>query len=164
MTARRPPGGVEISWHRSRRRELWDLFALAEESPAVIEELIDLGSVLVARLDGEILGCLQLLDPREDAEIEIAILAVAEDYQGRGLGTALVERAVAEARNLGLHTVRVGTSSADISNLRFYQRRGFRMLAIERDAFTPADGYPEGIETDGLPLRDRVWLTLDLEP
>jgi hypothetical protein len=59
--------------------------------------------------------------------------------------------------------MRVGTSSADIANLRFYQRRGFRMLSIERDAFTPADGYPEGIETDGLPLRDRVWLTRGVE-
>ena len=163
MTARQPVAGVEISWYRSGRRELWELFALAEESPAVIEELIDLGSVLVASLDGEIVGCLQLLDPREDGEIEIAILAVAEDHQGGGIGTALVERAIAEARNQDLDTVRVGTSSADISNLRFYQRRGFRMLAIERDAFTPADGYPEGSETDGLPLRDRVWLTLDLK-
>jgi L-amino acid N-acyltransferase YncA len=74
-----------------------------------------------------------------------------------------VERAIAEARSEGLHTMRVGTSSADIANLRFYQRRGFRMLSIERDAFTPADGYPEGIETDGLPLRDRVWLTRGVE-
>jgi RimJ/RimL family protein N-acetyltransferase len=104
----------------------------------------------------------QLLDPREDGEIEIAILAVAEDHQARGIGTALVEPAVTEARDQGLRAVRVGTSSADISNMRFYQRRGFRMLAVERDAFTPADGYPEGTETDGLPLRDRVWLTLDL--
>jgi GNAT superfamily N-acetyltransferase len=125
----------------------------------VIEELIDQGRILVATLDGEIVGCLQLLDSRADGEVELAILAVGEQHQGRGIGTALVERAIAEARSEGLHTMRVGTSSADIANLRFYQRRGFRMLSIERDAFTPADGYPEGIETDGLPLRDRVWLT-----
>jgi hypothetical protein len=36
------------------------------------------------------------------------------------------------------------------------------MLKIERDAFTPAHGYPEGLTSDGLPVRDRVWLTLDL--
>jgi GNAT superfamily N-acetyltransferase len=163
MTPRRPDTSVEISWYRSSRRELRELFALAEESPAVLEELLDQGSVLVARLDGEIVGCLQLLDARADGEIELAILAVAEEHQGRGIGTALVKRAIAEARSERLRTIRVGTSSADIGNLRFYQRRGFRMLAIERDAFTPADGYPEGIETDGLPLRDRVWLSMELE-
>jgi GNAT superfamily N-acetyltransferase len=162
MPARQTIDGVEISWYRSSRRELWELFALAEESPAVIEELIDQGRVLVATLGDEI-GCLQLLDPDTEGEIELAILAVAEEHQGRGIGTALVERAIAEAREQGLRTMRVGTSSADISNLRFYQRRGFRMLRIERDAFTPADGYPDGITTDGMPLRDRVWLSLALE-
>jgi GNAT superfamily N-acetyltransferase len=159
MTSPESDDSVRISWHRSGRPALRELFGLAEESPAVIEELIDQGRILVATLDGEIVGCLQLLDSRADGEVELAILAVGEQHQGRGIGTALVERAIAEARSEGLHTMRVGTSSADIANLRFYQRRGFRMLSIERDAFTPADGYPEGIETDGLPLRDRVWLT-----
>jgi len=162
MAPRQSARDVEISPYRSDRRELWELFALAEESPAVIEELIDQGRVLVATLGGEIVGCLQLLDPDTEGEIELAILAVTEEHQGRGIGTALVERAIADARRQGLQTMWVGTSSADIGNLRFYQRRGFRMLKIERDAFTPADGYPEGITTDGLPLRDRVWLTLDL--
>lgn len=32
------------------------------------------------------------------------------------------------------------------------------MCGIERDAFTPAAGYPPGTEIDGMPLRDRVWL------
>jgi ribosomal protein S18 acetylase RimI-like enzyme len=163
MPARQTNVGVEISWYRSNRRELRELFALAEESPAVIEELIDQGRVLVAAVGDEIVGCLQLLDPDPEAEIEVAILAVAEEHQGRGIGTALVERAIAEARQQGLRTMRVGTSSTDISNLRFYQRRGFRMLRIERDAFTTADGYPDGMTKDGMPLRDRVWLSLALE-
>jgi ribosomal protein S18 acetylase RimI-like enzyme len=163
MTARPSTRDLEISPYRSSRRDLWELFALAEESPDVIEELIDQGRVLVATLDDEVVGCLQLLDPSPDDEIELAILAVAESHQGRGIGTALVERAIEEAQSDGLRTMRVGTSSADISNLRFYQRRGFRMLSVERDAFTPADGYPDGLTTDGLPLRDRVWLTLDLD-
>jgi hypothetical protein len=37
------------------------------------------------------------------------------------------------------------------------------MLRIQRDAFTTADGYPDGLTIDGIPLRDRVWLTLDLQ-
>jgi hypothetical protein len=43
------------------------------------------------------------------------------------------------------------------------QRNGpFRMRSIERDAFTPATGYPDGIDIDGIPLRDRGWLDHDL--
>jgi hypothetical protein len=46
----------------------------------------------------------------------------------------------------------------EIKNLRFYQRQGFRMRSVERDAFTPATGYPPGLLIDGIELRDRVWL------
>jgi hypothetical protein len=42
--------------------------------------------------------------------------------------------------------------------LRFYQRCGFRLLSVERDAFTPQTGYPAGLEVDGIELRDRVWM------
>jgi len=37
-----------------------------------------------------------------------------------------------------------------------------QLLRIERDAFTPSEGYPEGIAVDGIPMRDRVWLSLAL--
>ena len=56
----------------------------------------------------------------------------------------------------------MATATADIGNLRFYQRLGFRMRAIERDAFTPATGYPSDLEADGIPVRDRVWLDMRL--
>ena len=56
----------------------------------------------------------------------------------------------------------VATAAADIGNLRFYQRVGFRMRSVERDAFTPATGYEDGLEIDGIRLRDRVWLDLPL--
>ena len=59
--------------------------------------------------------------------------------------------------------LRVATGAADTGNLRFYQRLGFRMRSIERDAFTPANGYPPGLEIDGIELRDRVWLDLRLD-
>jgi hypothetical protein len=44
--------------------------------------------------------------------------------------------------------------SSSTSRARFYQRLGFRVLCVERDAFTPRNGYPP-IDSDGVPLRDR---------
>jgi hypothetical protein len=55
-------------------------------------------------------------------------------------------------------TIVVATAAAGVGTLRFYQRQGFRMRWIERDAFTAAAGYPPGIRIDGIDLRDRVWL------
>jgi len=35
-------------------------------------------------------------------------------------------------------------------------------LRIERDFFSPARGYPAVMEDNGIRLRDRVWMDLDL--
>jgi GNAT superfamily N-acetyltransferase len=73
---------------------------------------------------------------------------------GRQLIQAAIDLAAAES----VTTILVATAAADLGNLRFYQRQGFRMRSVERDAFTPATGYPAGLRIDGIELRDRVWL------
>lgn len=109
------------------------------------------------------MGHLQLIDIERNGEVELRNMAVLEAHQGRGIGRELVratiELVVAESGT----AVLVATAAADIGNLRFYQRQGFRMCSIERDAFTPATGYAPDILIDGIPLRDRVWLDYLLE-
>jgi hypothetical protein len=56
----------------------------------------------------------------------------------------------------------VATAAADIANLRFYQRHGFRMVRIVPNAFTPEKGYPADLLINGIPLRDQVWFERDL--
>ena len=96
------------------------------------------------------------------SELEIKNLAVAPAMQRRGIGRALVEAAAELARAERRSTLVAATAAADIGNLQFYQRLGFRMRAIERDAFREAAGYEAGLEIGGIALRDRVWLDLPL--
>ena len=84
-----------------------------------------------------------------------------EDRQGTGVGRMLLERAMAACRDEGRSVLVVAAAAADVGVLRFYQLLGFRLLRVERDAFTPETGYPD-IEIDGIPLRDRVWLSLSV--
>jgi GNAT superfamily N-acetyltransferase len=93
---------------------------------------------------------------------ELKSMAVVESRQRQGIGAALVAEAIHRCRGEGVHQLLVGTAAADVGNLRFYQRLGFRMFGVERNAFTADDGYPDGIVIDGILLRDRVWLTLDV--
>ena len=151
-------GALQIDWYDGDRAELRPLFELAEDSRSALDAYIGLGRVLVARDDGEIVGHLQLVPGETGSEIELKNMAVAEPAQGRGVGRRLVEAALRHAAAEGHERMVVATAAADAGNLRFYQRLGFRMLAVERDAFTPATGYPDPIEIDGIPLRDRVWL------
>jgi ribosomal protein S18 acetylase RimI-like enzyme len=121
----------------------------------------DLGRVLVASQGGAIVGHLQLVDGGQPGEAEVKSLAVREDRQGEGIGRALVARAVEACRDDGYRTLLVATAAAGTDVLRFYQRLGFRMLRVQRDAFTLEAGYPD-VEIDGIPLRDQVWLSMAL--
>ena len=123
---------------------------------------LDTGDVFVARDGDDVLGHLQLVATDDTDTLEIKNMAVAVQRQGSGIGRALVERALEHARLAGATRVLVATGTADVGNLRFYQRLGFRMLSVERDVFTPVFGYPDGLEVDGIPLRDRVWFDQDV--
>jgi GNAT superfamily N-acetyltransferase len=150
-----------IERYRGDRAALLPLFALADDSPAQIAFYIGSGEVLVARVGDTVVGHAQVLDAPDGFELKN--IAVMEDWQGSGIGRALIEASIAHCRARGGGTLTVSTATADIGNLRFYQRRGFRMARIVRDAFGPATGYQERLTIDGIPLRDQVFLELDLD-
>lgn len=156
------PADVEIELHEGPREALRPLFELAEDSSSQLDAYLGLGEVLVARRDGAMVGHLQLVPTAQPGEIELKNMAVVPEQQGAGVGHALVDAALARAADGGCTRMLVATAAADVGNLRFYQRLGFRLDSVERDAFTPASGYPDPIEIDGILLRDRVWLTQDL--
>ena len=154
---------VRLELHLGPRGELRRLFVMAEDSAEALDSYLDAGEVLVAVAGGRVIGHLQLIDTSEPPGSEIKNMAVESAYRRRGIGSKLVEAAVELARARHLPTLTVATAAADIDNLRFYQRLGFRMRSVERDAFTPAAGYPPHTRVDGIDLRDRVWLDLDLD-
>jgi GNAT superfamily N-acetyltransferase len=156
--------GVHVSRHAGSRTDLRRLFEEAEDSTPALDAYIDDGEVLVAVAGDRAVGHVQVIDSPADDASEIKNMAVEATYRGRGIGRLLVGAAIDLVRARGYSTVAVATASADIGNLRFYQRVGFRMRTIERDAFTPIAGYPAGLMIDGIPLQDRVWLDLQLDP
>ena len=151
-----------IGRHAGSREPLRALFALAEDSPEQLAAYLDLGEVLTASNADGVLGHIQIIDTEQPDQLEIKSMAVDPGVQGRGIGRALVEAALELARDQGRCKVVVATASADTGNLRFYQRLGLRLERVVPDAFTPATGYPAGIEIDGIPLRDQVWLSINL--
>jgi GNAT superfamily N-acetyltransferase len=152
------PLAVRIETYRGSRDDLRPLFELAEDSAAELDSYIDAGCVLVAVSGDEVIGHLQLTGTGDPRQADIKNMAVRETHQGQGVGRLLVQAAIELATAEAVTTVAVATAAADLGNLRFYQRQGFRMRSVERDAFTTATGYPPGLCIDGIELRDRVWL------
>src|SRR5215218_10056111 len=118
---------VTIEEYAGPHRDLEWSFRLAEDSDQQLNSYIDLGRVWVARAaDGEVVGHLQAVG-RERRLWEVVNTAVAVHARGQGVGRALLDRVVDEARKDGVERLILATATADVGNLRFYQRCGFRM-------------------------------------
>ncbi len=149
---------MRIIEYTGPREALRPLFELAEDSADQLDSYLADGVVLVAIDGDDIVGHLQLTGTDRPGGREVKNMAVRADRQGQGIGADLIAAAAETARGAGATSLVVATGAADVGNLRFYQRQGFRMRSVERDAFTEATGYPPGILVDGIALRDRVWL------
>ena len=100
---------------------------------ALPAEQIERGEVMVAEIDGRIAGFAVMLDKDRSAELDG--LFVEPDLWRRGIGSALVEEAVHEARRRGLSLVTVvaGPSARD-----FYESCGFMVEGAADTRFGPA--------------------------
>jgi regulation of enolase protein 1 (concanavalin A-like superfamily)/ribosomal protein S18 acetylase RimI-like enzyme len=79
-------------------------------------------------------------------------LAVADDYHGRGLGSALMDAVLAAARQRGLDTIYLTVVRDNDKARGLYERRGF----VTYGAFTGQDGLPYFRMVAGAPGRGRV--------
>jgi ribosomal protein S18 acetylase RimI-like enzyme len=110
---------------------------------------------------GEIEGLVTYLVEGEQCEV-VSLDAVQE---GAGVGTALLERAVEAARAAGCRQVQLVTTNDNMRALRFYQRRGFRLVALHPGALERSrELKPEIPQTGlhGIPLSDELVLAREL--
>jgi ribosomal-protein-alanine N-acetyltransferase len=66
---------------------------------------------------------------------ELANLAVKENYRGRGLGSALLEQAMAEARDNQVKSLFLEVRESNRAAQNLYLARGFVQVAVRRDYY-----------------------------
>jgi len=83
------------------------------------------GCLFLARLDGSLTGCgaLRTLAPGIG---EIKRMWVSPTARGRGVGRSILERLESEARQRGMHTLRLDTNEVLTVALRLYRAAGYR--------------------------------------
>jgi GNAT superfamily N-acetyltransferase len=121
----------------------------------------DLPGFIAQQSQGPLAGLLTYAVERGTLEI-VTLNAVR---RRSGTGTALVDHAVAEARRLGCHEIRLTTTNDNLDGLRFYQRRGFRLAGLRPGAVAESRRFkPEIPETGdhGIPVRDELDLVRPL--
>jgi len=138
------------------------LFYVADDSAAQIQSSYQLGDLYAMDDTAGTPAAIVLAITVDEEGIEFKTVAVAPPLQRQGVGRQLLAAVLKDLRQRGMRRVVVGTSTSNTEALAFYQRAGFRMWKVERDFFSPARGYAIGLEEDGIPVRDMLWLDQDL--
>lgn len=105
-----------------------DYFAILADT----EHRASAADIVVAERERRILGSLTMVEhgtPYADiarpGELEFRMIAVSLQARRAGVGSALVEYGIAEARRRGLERVVLSTMDAMVDARRMYERRGF---------------------------------------
>ena len=133
----------------------YQILLLADETKEAIDRYIFDAEIFVLEKFDEIIA-LYALKAINSNQIEIKNIAVKEDFQGKGIGTFLLNDAFIRAKNLGFHSLLIGTGDASIKQLALYQREGFKKYEVIKDFFI--DNYPEVIYENGIQLKDMIVL------
>jgi GNAT superfamily N-acetyltransferase len=112
--------------------------------------------------DGSIVGALCY----EEAGDALEIVSIGAVAPARGAGTALLHAAVTYARVAGLRRVWLVTTNDNLDALRFYQRRGMRLVGVDPGAVDRARRLKPTIPlvgAYGIALRDELTMELRLD-
>jgi len=114
--------------------------------------------VILAKEDADIVGVLTYNISGGSCEVLTRHCA----RRWSGIGTLLLEAMLVTARGAGCKRVSVVTTNDNVDALRFYQRRGFRLIALRPGAVDKARQEMKSTipvtGSYGLPLRDELEL------
>ncbi|MDH4214087.1 MAG: GNAT family N-acetyltransferase [Candidatus Thorarchaeota archaeon] len=122
----------------------------ADKLPAII---VEVDSLRVGLLTYKI----------KNGELEIITMNALEKHQG--VGTALLNEVEKIARQNGCERIWLITTNDNIDALRFYQRRGFEMVAVHRYAIEESRKLKPQLPfvgKHGIPIRDEIEMELIL--
>jgi GNAT superfamily N-acetyltransferase len=113
----------------------------------------------VAILKGERVGLLTYSLEDENCEI----VTTNSTKPGIGIGTLLIQAVAQAAREAGCKRLWLITTNDNLDALRFYQKRGFTLVAVHRHAVDAARQLKPGIPligNDQIPLHDEIELEM----
>jgi ribosomal protein S18 acetylase RimI-like enzyme len=87
----------------------------------------------------------ELIEPPRTSCLYVAHVGVAPSFQGRGIGTRLLQHAGREARMQGLHRLSLDVSARNPGAQRLYERLGFHVVETREsfDGSMPDHHYME---------------------
>ena len=139
--------GDEAAFAALNLRWIEEYFGVEESDRRQLENpvttLLDPGGAIVlAEVDGRVVGCGALAVPHEPVSdgrkwLEVVKMATDPSAQGSGLGSAILDRLIEIARERGANALWLETNSRLDAATRLYRRKGFRALEAHELRHTP---------------------------
>ena len=137
-----------------------DLLMLADPSEEMIKSYLDRSICYAYNENDRMIGVIVIIDTRPLTR-EIINVSVDENHQNKGIGKALVKKAIERSKNDGIRTLEIGTGNPGVIQMLLYQKCGFRIVGVEPDHFRIH--YKERIYENGIECRDMVRMRMDLD-
>jgi GNAT superfamily N-acetyltransferase len=102
-------------------------------------------------------GLITYLIDRQECEV----VSLDSLQESKGTGTRLMQCVIQVAREAGCRRIRLTTTNDNLNALKFYQKIGFALVTIRRNAMDETRRVKPGIPQigmNGIPLRDEIEL------
>lgn len=96
---------------------------------------------------------------------ECEIVTLNSQVECRGIGSALIDSMRKKASELGCDRIWLITTNDNMKAIRFYQKRGFVLAALHRNAIEESRKLKPEIPqrgADGIPIRDEIEMEMML--
>lgn len=145
------------AWITPIANKLWESVEIISKDHTY--DILKLPSV-VAEQDGKSVGFIAYAKEGEDCEI----VAIYSGIEKQGVATALIDQVKQKAKKDGCRKMWLMTTNDNTQALRFYQKRGFVLVALRPNAIKAQRKIKPIplIGNDGIPIRDEIELEFTL--
>ena len=127
---------LNLEWlTRYHLAESHDLAVLENPEGMILEPG---GFIWLAYCDDQVVGSAALIKEHE-GEYELAKMAVAPAYRGRGISKLLIEKCINKAKEIGAVKLSLYSNHQLLTALKLYEKYGFGYVKLENSPFETAD-------------------------
>ncbi|MEU3752399.1 GNAT family N-acetyltransferase [Streptomyces olivoreticuli] len=99
--------------------------------------------IVAVDAEGDVCGAITLAYAPWNRRLHIADLRVSPTHRGRGIGTALMERALAHGRELSARTAWLEVTNVNAPAVRAYRRLGFALCGLDTSLYVGTESEGE---------------------
>ena len=131
---------AQTSWHATYEgiipREVQDKFLKMAYNDDMIKRRLKQSIMFVVEVEDKIVGFANYTPVNQDGRTELTAIYLYPDYQGKGIGTALLEEGI--QRLNGVQEIHLNVEKNNRIGMNFYEAKGFREVSEFDDDF---DGH-----------------------